>query len=67
LTPLVNDEQSNIKNLGKGIRIGHLNVIDILSKNKKDEIKVMLDSYNYDIFAITETWLWKEMDTRSEY
>jgi len=59
--PDLNSSRETTK-LNKGIRIGHINVRDILLRNKKDEVRKLLEQHNYDILAITETWLWKEIN-----
>ncbi len=40
-------------------KISHI-VRDLLSKNKKDYIISIIQQNNYDIFCISETWLWCE-------
>lgn len=43
--------------LPRGIRIGHLNVRDILSNDKKVEVHELLERLKFDVFVISETWL----------
>src|SRR3954467_1230303 len=43
--------------LGKGIKFGHLNVRDLLSKNKKFDVSQLVVNKDFDIFALSETWL----------
>lgn len=38
-----------------GIKIGHINIRDIKSKNKKDKILILLTCYDFDVLAVTET------------
>jgi hypothetical protein len=52
---------NTVKSIGKGIRIGHINARDILSKYKLNDIKIILSRDNYDVFAVTETWLWPQI------
>jgi hypothetical protein len=47
-----------VPKFGRGIRIGHVNIRDLMSKSKLNDIKVLLGRDNYDIFMISETWLW---------
>jgi hypothetical protein len=49
---------ATVTKLQRGIRIGHINVRDLISKSKLSDVKTILCRDNYDIFAITETWLW---------
>jgi len=59
----IDSNRTNHVILPKGIRIGHINVRDLLAKNKLDEIKIILKDYDFDVLAISETWLWKDIDT----
>ncbi|CAL8083510.1 unnamed protein product [Orchesella dallaii] len=60
------DEQPIIQKL-HGISIGHLNVRDILSANKKDDIASIINNVNFHIFGITETWLYSEIPDEELY
>ncbi|CAG7718913.1 unnamed protein product [Allacma fusca] len=51
---LANDTQLKVSR--KSIKLGHLNVRDILSLNKKDDIQA-ITSFDFDFFAVSETWL----------
>jgi hypothetical protein len=44
--------------------MAHLNVRDILSKDKKDDLTVVLDSYKFDVLVITETWLYPKISDK---
>jgi hypothetical protein len=48
--------------LQRGIKIGHLNVRDLLSRGKKSEIHDLIQRLDFDVFAIGETWLHSEID-----
>jgi len=41
----------------KGLMICHLNIRDIKSSNKRDDVQVILSQLDIDVFAISETWL----------
>jgi hypothetical protein len=45
------------------VKIGHLNVRDLLSKNKKDDLSCLLHAHNFDLLAISETWLYPDILT----
>lgn len=45
------------KKLPRGIKIGHVNVRNLLSKSKKDDVRIIIQHYNFDVFAVTESWL----------
>jgi hypothetical protein len=52
---------AEVTTLERGIRIGHLNGRDLLSKSKLTDVKIIINRDNYDILAITESWLWPEV------
>src|SRR5689334_12754644 len=52
---------SQDKKLGRGIKIGHLNVRSLLTKTKKDDIASIILYHDFDVFAVTETWLKPEI------
>jgi len=54
--------QDNEFRLPKGLKIGHINVRDLMSKNKLDEVKLIIHKYKFDVFCISETWLWNQID-----
>lgn len=56
--PLVNE--NGAKHIG--IKIGHLNVRDVLPNNKKQEIQMIFEKLNFDILGISETWLFEEIE-----
>jgi hypothetical protein len=55
-TPIDDPSEKQQCNLSRGIKIGHLNVRDLLSKSKL--IKTIIARVRYDVFTISETWLW---------
>ena len=46
-----------------GLIFAHINVRDIKSKYKKDDVRLLLEFYNLDILVITETWLTEDIPT----
>ncbi len=42
--------------------MGHVNIRDIMSKTKKDDLKAIILFHQFDIFAVTETWLEEEIE-----
>jgi len=48
--------------LSSGIKMGHLNVRDLTTKNKKQDLEFLINHYEFDIFGVTETWLTPEVD-----
>jgi hypothetical protein len=57
------NQNKNIE-LPRGIKIGHLNVRDLLSKNKKDDLALLLHTHTFDIFVVAETWLYPAIQTQ---
>jgi endogenous inhibitor of DNA gyrase (YacG/DUF329 family) len=53
----VSPASAEVTKLERGIRIGHINVRDLLSKSKLTDVKIIISRDNYDILAITESWL----------
>lgn len=51
-----------IVQLRKGGRLAHVNVRDILSLNKFDEIKILLFQHQFDVLVIGETWLYDKIN-----
>jgi hypothetical protein len=49
---------STTPKFGRGIKIGHINIRDLMSKTKLNDIKVLLARDDYDVFMVSETWLW---------
>lgn len=43
--------------LPRGLRMGHVNVRDIHSKSKKDDVRNIIENNNFHVFGVTETWL----------
>ncbi|XP_035700622.1 uncharacterized protein LOC118433119 [Folsomia candida] len=50
------------KKLPRGVKIGHVNTRDFLSKTKKDDVQQLILNNNFHIFGVTETWLTKEIN-----
>jgi len=48
---VIDNELKEEVRLGKGNRIAHINVRDIMSSNKKDDIRVLLEIHSSDILA----------------
>ncbi len=62
----VNEESSNetinsTTLILKGISIGHVNIRDILSLNKKDDVYNLILQYQFHVFGVSETWLHKDI------
>jgi hypothetical protein len=57
-TPL---EELSIPQYGRGIKIAHINIRDLMSKSKLHDMRTILHIHNYDVFVITESWLWKNI------
>ena len=50
-------EEQQLKTLGKGFHLAHLNVRSLLGKNKADMLKQQIQDSNVNIFTLSETWL----------
>jgi hypothetical protein len=55
-TPLLIKINNN-KKLPRGIKFAHVNVRDILTKTKKDDVRIIIQQYNFDVFVVSESWL----------
>jgi len=53
----------NLKGCKNGLKLAHINVRDIQSKNKKDDIRWLLNQYQFDVLAITESWLTNDVNS----
>jgi len=51
-----------IKTLPHGVKIAHLNVRDLLSKNKKDDLTCLLNVHLYDVMVVSESWLYPDVE-----
>jgi hypothetical protein len=56
-----NTKNNTIKPFGKGIIIGQINTRDLMSKSKFNDVRALISHDNYDLLAITESWLWPEI------
>jgi len=48
--------------LQKGTKIAHINVRDMLSKNKRDDLICLLEEHKFDVLVVSETWLFPEVE-----
>jgi hypothetical protein len=51
--------EPDIPSYGRGIKIGHVNIRNLMSKTKFHDLQSLIINHRYDVFAISETWLWK--------
>jgi len=63
ITSFLGPSKTKNTTLPKGIKIGHVNVRDILSKTKKDDITQVILQYDFDVFGISESWLTDDIAT----
>lgn len=59
-TPTIHPPHNQLSLL-RGIKIGHINIRDLLSKSKKDDITSLSQSLNFDVFCVSESWLTDEI------
>lgn len=63
LNTSINDsDKEPIYNIARGVKIGHINVRDLMSKSKLSDIKTIIARDRYDVFTVSETWLWCNND-----
>jgi hypothetical protein len=53
--------EPDIPSYGRGIKIGHINIRDLMSRSKLHDVQSLINSHRYDVFAISETWLWRNI------
>jgi hypothetical protein len=60
--PSLTIKQTQDSKLPRGVKFGHANVRSILTKNKKEDVKMLILLHNFDVFIITESWLKPEVE-----